>query len=67
MKQQQTARLETISKMYDIPLWSLRKMASRREFPGIIQRKGTRRIYVDIDKFDAWFRADGDSTTEVSE
>ncbi len=61
LKLQKTARLETLSQMYDIPLWSLRKMASRREFPGIIRRKGTRRIYVDIDKFDDWFCKDGDS------
>ena len=36
----------------DIP----RHLASRREFPGIVKRNGTRRIYVDIAKFDKWFR-----------
>jgi len=53
-----TARLETLSEMYDIPLWTLRKLASHREFPGILKPVGKRRIYVDIKKFDEWFKND---------
>ena len=51
-----TTNLEGISKMYGIPLWTLRKWASQRKFSGII-RKG-RRIYVDIEKFREWFYRD---------
>lgn len=67
MKQRQTARLETISELYDVPLWTLRKWASKRMFPGIIQRKGTRRIYVDVEKFDTWLRSEAEGAGEGGE
>ncbi|GJM16100.1 MAG: hypothetical protein DHS20C13_14270 [Thermodesulfobacteriota bacterium] len=51
-----TVQLKTLADIYDIPLGSLRKLASKREFPGILKRKGTRTIYVDLRKFDEWFR-----------
>lgn len=58
---QVTARLERVSELYDVPLWTLRKWASQRRFPGIIRKKGGRRIYVDLKKFDDWFREDGEN------
>lgn len=45
----ETASLNTLSKMFDIPLWSLRKWASQRKFPGIIKRGKS--VYVDVEKF----------------
>jgi hypothetical protein len=56
LEHKRTVRLETISDIYDVPLNTLRKWASRREFPGIIKRRGARRLYIDIAKFDRWFR-----------
>ena len=55
-----TAQLETLSEAYDIPLNTLRKWASKRRFPGIVKQRGGRRIYVDIEKFDCWFRQRGE-------
>ena len=55
MKQQETVRLETLSQIFDIPLLTLRKWASNREFPGIIRIKGRRRIYVNLEKFREWW------------
>lgn len=52
-KTRKTVSLKTLSEMYDIKLWTLRKMASQRAFPGII--KMGRRIYVVLEVFDAWF------------
>jgi len=53
---QLTVRLETLSKMYDVPIATIRRWARDRLFPGISVRKGGRRIYVDPEKFDRWFR-----------
>lgn len=55
--EQKTVKLETLAKMYDITLPMIRKWAANREFPGIIRRKGGKRLYVDVAKFDAWFRS----------
>lgn len=55
-KPQETAKLITISNMFDIPLWTLRKLASARKFPGII-KKG-RSLYVDIQQFREWWYKD---------
>lgn len=49
-----TVRLETLSEIYDIPLQTLRRWASKRKFPGIIKRRGERRLYVNLSKFDEW-------------
>lgn len=54
---QKTALLEGLSDIYGIPLGTVRKWASDRIFPGIIRRKGARRLYVDLEKFDEWFRS----------
>lgn len=48
-----TTDLKGISKMFGVPIWTLRKWASERKFPGII--KCSRRVYVDISKFRDWF------------
>jgi len=45
--------LRGLSERFSIPLWTLRKWAAERKFPGIIMRG--RKIYVDIDKFREWF------------
>ena len=45
--------LRGLSVKFGIPLWTLRKWASERKFPGII--KNGRRVYVDILKFRNWF------------
>ncbi len=50
--QKETVSLNTLSQIFDIPLWTLRKYASERRFPGIIKRG--RNVYVDIKKFRAW-------------
>jgi len=42
--------------LYDIPIGTIRHWASDRKFPGITKRKGGRRIYVDPEQFDKWFR-----------
>lgn len=55
---QKTVRLETLSKLYDIPLGTIRHWASDRKFPGITKRNGGRRIYVDPEMFDQWFRGE---------
>lgn len=60
--EKQTVRLETLAAMYDIPLNTLRKWASQRRFPGILKRRGARRIYIDVEKFDHWFRQTGEET-----
>ena len=61
-----TVRLETLSEIYDIPLLTLRKWASKRKFPGIIKRRGERRIYVSLEKFDKWCQEDSrDLRSEV--
>ena len=52
-EQKRTVTLETLSEIYDIKLWTLRKLGSKRAFPGII--KMGRRIYVKLEVFDAWF------------
>ena len=49
-------RLETLCSLYDLNLATFRKKAARREFPGIVQRRGERRLYIDVDTFDRWFR-----------
>lgn len=61
--ERKTAQLEDVAAIYGIPLWTIRKWAANREFPGIIRRKGARRLYVDLAKFDAWFR---EETLEVT-
>ena len=48
----ETARLETISQIFDIPLSTLRKWASQRKFPGII--KLGRSVRVDVPVFRTW-------------
>jgi len=55
-EQKKTMKLETLSQTYDIPLWTIRKWASERRFPGII-KKG-RSVYVDKGKFHDWFYKD---------
>ena len=52
-----TAPLEDVAAMYRIPLWTLRKWVSRRKFPGLIRSPGGRRWYIDLKKFDAWFKS----------
>jgi len=52
-EQKETAQLKTLSKMFDIPLWTLRAWASKRTFPGIIKRK--RSLYVIVEEFRKWF------------
>ena len=53
IQDKRTVTLETLSGMYNIKLWTLRKLASARAFPGII--KMGRRIYVNLAVFDKWF------------
>jgi hypothetical protein len=53
MNTKTTMKLDRLANQYDIPLWTLRKWASERSFPGII-KKG-RSIYVDVSKFEQWF------------
>ena len=53
-----TVRLESLAEIYDVPIFTLRKWASERRFPGIIKRRGERRLYVDLSKFDLWFKDD---------
>jgi len=48
-----TMRLHSLSKKYDIPLWTLRKWASERRFPGI--NKIGSSIYVNVTIFEKWF------------
>jgi len=48
--------LRGLSERFSIPLWTLRKWAAERKFPGII-KKG-RKIYVNIEKFRIWFYKD---------
>lgn len=52
----ETISLRGLSERFSVPLWTLRKWASERKFPGII-KKG-RKIYVDISKFRTWFYKD---------
>jgi hypothetical protein len=52
-QKQKTAKLETISEIFDIPLWTLRGWSAKRRFPGII-KKG-RSIYVEVAEFERWF------------
>lgn len=52
-KKRVTARLNTISEMFDIPLNTLRIWASQNKFPGIIRRG--RSVYVKVDKFRDWW------------
>ena len=49
---QELAKLKTLSEQFDIPLWTLRKWASERRFPGII--KLGRSVKVDISLFRQW-------------
>ena len=44
--------LKGISERFDIPIWTLRKWASERKFPGII--KLGRSVKVDISLFRQW-------------
>lgn len=53
MLEKETNDLKGISEQFSIPLWTLRKWASERRFPGIIV-VGKRRIYVDVKKFREW-------------
>jgi hypothetical protein len=55
--ERRTAQLEDVAAMYGIPLSTVRKWAADRIFPGLVRRKGARRLYVDLEKFDAWFRS----------
>ena len=48
-----TMRLHSLAKKYDIPLWTLRKWASQRRFPGI--NKVGSSIYVNVSTFEDWF------------
>lgn len=48
-----TMRLGSLAKKYDVPLWTLRKWASKRSFPGIIKQGSS--IYVNVSKFEKWF------------
>lgn len=50
---QEVTDLRGISEMFSIPLNTTRKWASERKFPGII--KVSRRVFVDVEKFRAWF------------
>ncbi len=52
----ETISLRGLSERFSIPIWTLRKWASERKFPGII-KKG-RKIYVNIEKFRIWFYKD---------
>lgn len=56
LTQKKFATLETLCQIYDLNLKTFRKKAARREFPGIIQRRGERRLYIDVETFDRWFR-----------
>lgn len=56
LTQKKYARLETICEIYDLNLKTWRKKASRHDFPGIIRRRGERRLYIDIEAFDRWFK-----------
>lgn len=57
--ERETVRLETLSEVFDIPLWTLRKWASKWAFPGIRSTPG-RRIYVDLAKFrERWMSGEG--------
>jgi len=49
----ETAKLKTISEMFDIPLVTLRIWASKRLFPGIIKKD--RSIYVNVKVFRDWW------------
>jgi len=49
------AKLKTVAEIFDIPLNTLRKMASERSFPGII--KLGRAVRVDIPTFRQWIQA----------
>ena len=64
--EQLTVRLETLSRMYDVPLATMRRWARDRLFPGISVRKGGRRIYVNPGLFDKWFRAEEYAQSEDS-
>jgi len=55
-QKQETVQLKTLSKMFDIPLWTLRAWASKRTFPGIIKRN--RSLYVVVERFREWFYKD---------
>lgn len=67
-KARKTVRLETLSQLYDVPLQTLRKWAAQRMFPGIIKRKGARRLYVSLEAFDVWFKSgEENSGVEVGE
>jgi len=52
----ETTSLRGLSERFSIPIWTLRKWAAERKFPGII-KKG-RKIYVDIVKFREWLYND---------
>jgi len=54
MQTRETKDLKGISEQFSIPLWTLRKWASERRFPGII-KVGERRLYIDLKKFREWF------------
>lgn len=51
--QSETLSLRDISEKFSIPLNTLRIWAAHRKFPGII--KCSRRVFVDVEKFRAWF------------
>jgi len=49
--ERECVRLKTLSKMFDIPLWTLRAYAAQRRFEII---KINTRIYVNVQKFRDW-------------
>lgn len=49
------ASLKTVSERFDIPLWTLRKWASERRFPGIL--KIGHSVRVDVATFRAWINS----------
>jgi len=52
-EKRETVKLKTLSRIFDIPLNSLRIYASRGDIPGVI-KKG-RSVYVVLDDFREWW------------
>jgi len=60
-------KIETVCEIYDLNKNTWRKKAAKGDFPGIVRRRGERRLYVNLEVFDRWFRGSEGSIEEVSE
>lgn len=65
--EQRTVQVKPCANMYGIPLWTFRKWVSQDKIPGILRKQGGRRVYIDLSKFDPWWREQAEGAGEGSE